>query len=106
MALSDEGDLYIYGGGGFGQLGLGTKSNSCQPVKVIFQIICFINSDEKLIRREVLEKRRLKEEKFQRREANREEKYFLEARFSPLHLFSYQSLLLNFSSRFINLCTN
>lgn len=34
MALTDEGDLYVWGGNGYGQLGLGTKSNACQPVKV------------------------------------------------------------------------
>ncbi|KAK0179955.1 hypothetical protein PV327_005649 [Microctonus hyperodae] len=34
MALTDEGDLYVWGGNGYGQLGLGTKSNACQPVKL------------------------------------------------------------------------
>ncbi|XP_011298019.1 RCC1 and BTB domain-containing protein 1-like [Fopius arisanus] len=34
MALSDEGDLYVWGGNGYGQLGLGSKSNACQPVKL------------------------------------------------------------------------
>ncbi|CAG5102534.1 Similar to Rcbtb1: RCC1 and BTB domain-containing protein 1 (Mus musculus) [Cotesia congregata] len=34
MALSDEGDVYVWGGNGYGQLGLGTKSNACQPVKL------------------------------------------------------------------------
>ncbi|KAF7997404.1 hypothetical protein HCN44_005975 [Aphidius gifuensis] len=34
MALSDEGDLYVWGGNGYGQLGVGTKSNTCVPVKL------------------------------------------------------------------------
>ncbi|XP_074111220.1 RCC1 and BTB domain-containing protein 1 [Cotesia typhae] len=34
MAMSDEGDVYVWGGNGYGQLGLGTKSNACQPVKL------------------------------------------------------------------------
>lgn len=34
LALSDEGVLYVWGGNGFGQLGLGNKANACTPVKV------------------------------------------------------------------------
>ncbi|CAD6229421.1 GSCOCG00006584001-RA-CDS [Cotesia congregata] len=34
MALSDEGDVYVWGGNGYGQLGLGTKSNACQPLTI------------------------------------------------------------------------
>ncbi|XP_043284859.1 RCC1 and BTB domain-containing protein 1-like isoform X3 [Venturia canescens] len=34
LALSDEGELFVWGGNAYGQLGLGTKVNSCVPVKL------------------------------------------------------------------------
>ncbi|XP_001600404.1 RCC1 and BTB domain-containing protein 1 [Nasonia vitripennis] len=34
LALSDEGALYVWGGNGFGQLGLGNKANACTPIKL------------------------------------------------------------------------
>ena len=35
LALTDEGVMYVWGGNGYGQLGVGTKANTCTPVKVI-----------------------------------------------------------------------
>ena len=34
LALSDEGVVYVWGGNGFGQLGIGSKANVCIPQKV------------------------------------------------------------------------
>lgn len=39
LALSDEGALYVWGGNGFGQLGLGNKANACTPIKVSTSIL-------------------------------------------------------------------
>lgn len=34
LALTDEGKLYVWGGNSYGQLGIGNKTNACNPVTV------------------------------------------------------------------------
>ncbi|XP_011699349.1 PREDICTED: RCC1 and BTB domain-containing protein 1-like isoform X2 [Wasmannia auropunctata] len=34
LALTDEGKLYVWGGNSYGQLGIGNKTNACNPVMV------------------------------------------------------------------------
>lgn len=34
LALTDEGTLYVWGGNSYGQLGIGNKTNACNPVMV------------------------------------------------------------------------
>lgn len=36
LALTDEGKLYVWGGNSYGQLGIGNKTNACNPVMVSF----------------------------------------------------------------------
>lgn len=39
LALSDEGKLYVWGGNSYGQLGIGNKTNACNPVLVSFTLL-------------------------------------------------------------------
>ncbi|EFN61765.1 RCC1 and BTB domain-containing protein 1 [Camponotus floridanus] len=38
LALSDEGKLYVWGGNSYGQLGIGNKTNACNPVLVTHEM--------------------------------------------------------------------
>ncbi|TGZ51677.1 RCC1 and BTB domain-containing protein 1-like [Temnothorax longispinosus] len=35
LALTDEGKLYVWGGNSYGQLGIGNKTNACNPVMLV-----------------------------------------------------------------------
>ncbi|KAM0728094.1 RCC1 and BTB domain-containing protein 1 [Formica fusca] len=38
LALTDEGKLYVWGGNSYGQLGIGNKTNACNPVLVTHEM--------------------------------------------------------------------
>lgn len=47
LALTDEGKLYVWGGNSYGQLGIGNKTNACNPVLVNSRFIVVINKEQK-----------------------------------------------------------
>lgn len=47
LALTDEGKLYVWGGNSYGQLGIGNKTNACNPVLVSFTLVVIVINREK-----------------------------------------------------------